>query len=70
MDESINCSKFPAKLTVKRFTNEVAKLGMTCPLDPKKLEEMDTKYGAVSKWIINKDGPGVISYFREFKYKN
>lgn len=69
MDESINCSKFPAKLTADRFTDQVQRLGMTCPLDPKKLDEMAVKYGAMAKWIINKDGTGVIKYFGEFKHK-
>ena len=70
MDESINCSKFPAQLTADRFTDQVQRLGMACPLDPKKLDEMAVKYGAASKWIINKDGTGVINYFGEFKNKN
>jgi hypothetical protein len=69
MDESINCSKFPAKLTADRFTEQVQNLGMTCPLDPKKLDELAGKYGPLSKWIINKDGTGVIKYFGEFKHK-
>ncbi len=67
MDEAINCSKFPAKATVERFVHEVNDLGMNCPVDPQKVEELSAKYGKMAKWIINKDGPGVINYFGEFK---
>ncbi|MFA6238332.1 MAG: hypothetical protein WC635_13445 [Bacteriovorax sp.] len=70
MDESINCSKFPAKKTAERFLEQVKSLGMNCPIDPKKLDEMAEKYGELSKWIINEDGVGVIKYFGEFKNKN
>lgn len=69
MDESINCSKFPAQATADRFADQVQQLGMSCPVDPKKLDELAIKYGAVSKWIINKDGIGVLKFFGEFKYK-
>lgn len=67
MDEAINCSKFPAKATSERFIREVNYLGMQCPLDPKKVEELSAKYGKMAKWIINTDGPGVINYIGEFK---
>jgi len=67
MDEAINCSKFPAKATSERFVREVNDLGMKCPIDPKKVEELSAKYGKMAKWIINRDGPGVINYFGEFK---
>lgn len=69
MDESINCSKFPTQHTADRFTREVHKLGMACPIDPHKLDELVAKYGALSKWVINKDGTGVIKYFGEYKNK-
>jgi hypothetical protein len=69
MDESINCSKFPTHKTAEKFTREIQKLGMSCPLDPKKLEELSVKYGKAAKWIINREGTGVISYLGEFKNK-
>lgn len=69
MDEAINCSKYPAESTANRFVSEVKSIGMDCPLDPQKLEEMSAKYGPMSKWIINKDGPGAVKYFGEFKNK-
>lgn len=69
MDEAINCSKFPAKATSERFIREVNDLGIKCPVDQKKVEELSAKYGNMSKWIINKDGPVVIDYFGEFKNK-
>lgn len=69
MDESINCSKFPTQKTADRFTKEVHRLGLECPIDPKKIDELVAKYGAMSKWIINKDGTGVIKYLNEFKNK-
>lgn len=69
MDESINCSKFPSEATVKKFKKSLADLGMNCPVEPHKLDELVVKYGKMSKWIINRDGNGVISYFDEFKHK-
>lgn len=70
MDESINCSKFPSLSTVRKFKGEVKALGMTCPLEPHKLQEMIVKYGPISKWIINPVGNGVIHYFKEFKSRD
>lgn len=69
MDESINCSKFPSGSTVKKFKTTVEEMGMPCPVDPGKLEEMTVKYGPLSKWIINRDGNQVLRYFGEFKNK-
>jgi hypothetical protein len=69
MDESINCSKFPTQSTANKFTKEVHRLGLTCPIDPKKIDELNLKYGKSSKWIINKEGTGVLKYFSEFKHK-
>lgn len=69
MDEAINCSKFPAKKTAEKFLGEVHKLGLSCPVDIKRLEELHTKYKTDAKWIINTEGTGVISYFKEFKNK-
>lgn len=69
MDESINCSKFPGQRTADRFTDEVQRLGMTCPIDPKKIDELTVKYGRFSKWIINKEGTGVVKYTGEFRHK-
>lgn len=70
MDEATNCSKFPAKSTAMRFVREVKALGMNCPIDQQKVEELSVKYGKMSKWIINKEGPGAIRYFSEFKNKD
>ena len=67
MDESINCSKFPTQRTADRFTFAVKALGMNCPIDPKKIDELVIKYQHISKWIINQKGTGVINYFGEFK---
>ncbi len=69
MDESINCSKFPSGSTVEKFKNSVAEMGLTCPVDKAKLDEMVVKYGPLSKWIINQNGNDVIHYFGEFKNK-
>lgn len=66
-DESINCSKFPTQTTADRFTGQVKKLGSSCPVDPKKIDELVIKYGPMSKWIINQKGTGVVNYFGEFK---
>jgi len=69
MDESINCSKFPSGSTVEKFKKTVAEIGLTCPVDKVKLEEMVVKYGPMSKWIINQNGNDVVHYFGEFKNK-
>lgn len=69
MDESVNCSKFPTQLTADRFIDQVQRLGMDCPIDPKKVDELTVKYGKLSKWIINKEGTGALKYFGEFKHK-
>lgn len=69
MDESINCSKFPSGSTVEKFKKAVSDLEMNCPVDPHKLEDMAIKYGPMAKWIINRDGNGVVDYFGEFKNK-
>lgn len=67
MDESINCSKFATKKTMRKFVSRVEALGYSCPIAPEKLEEMRLKYGALSHWIINEDGPDDVSYFGEFR---
>lgn len=69
MDEAINCSKYPSVSTAVRFVQDVAAIGMKCPLDPQKLDEMKVKYGPMAKWIINEEGPGAVRYFSEFKDK-
>lgn len=69
MDESINCSKFPSDNTVKKFKNRLKLIGSQCPVDQRRLDDVIVKYGAMSKWIINPDGPGEVKYFREFKDK-
>lgn len=69
MDEAINCSKFPSKKTAEKFLNEVHKLGLNCPIDIKRLEDLHAKYKSDAKWIINSEGTGVIDYFGEFKNK-
>lgn len=69
MDEAINCSKYPGKDTAVKFVKEVKALGMNCPLDPAKLDELAVKYGKMAKWIINEEGPGAVRYFGEFKNK-
>lgn len=69
MNESINCSKFPSDNTLKKFKNRLKIMGVTCPLDQQRLDDVYAKYGDMAKWIINPDGPGEVKYFREFKDK-
>ncbi len=57
-DESINCSKFPSKSTAKKFTDRLTKMGTSCPLDQKRLDDVTVKYKHLAKWIINPDGAG------------
>ena len=67
MDESINCSKFATKKTMRKFMSRVEALGYTCPMSADTLEEMRQKYGQFSHWIINEEGPDDVSYFGEFR---
>lgn len=69
MDESINCSKYPSDNTLKKFKNRLKIMGVTCPMNQQKLDDIQVKYRQMAKWIINMDGPGEVKYFREFKNK-
>ena len=69
MDESINCSKFPTEKTVGKFLYRLKKMGMTCPMDIQKRDDMIVKYRQMAKWVINEKGTGKVSYTHEFKYK-
>jgi hypothetical protein len=69
MDESINCSKYPSDNTLKKFKNRLKIMGVTCPMNQQKLDDIQVKYRQMAKWIINMDGPGEVKYFREFKDK-
>jgi hypothetical protein len=69
MNESINCSKYPSDNTLRKFKNRLKIMGVTCPMDQQKLDDVHTKYRQMAKWIINMDGPGEVKYFREFKDK-
>lgn len=70
MDEAINCSKFTSESTVRKFKKNIKERGFdACPIDQRRLDDMIAKYGPMSKWMINKEGPGVVKYFSEFKDK-
>jgi hypothetical protein len=70
MDEGINCSKFPGQKTVNKFVRKVEARGLSCPVDPKLLEEMVIKYKHMAKWMINQEGSGKIKYTGEFSEEN
>lgn len=56
-DESINCSTFSSEGSLQKVKNELEKLNISsCPLAPKKLEEMKEKYGYYSRFILNTKG--------------
>jgi hypothetical protein len=70
MDETINCSKFTSESTVKKFKKNIEVRGFSgCPIDQQRLNDLVVKYGAMSKWMLNKKGSGVVKYFSEFKDK-
>ena len=69
MDESINCAKFPSERTAEKFKERLRLKGTSCPVDQRRLDDVYAKYGKMSKWIINLDGPGAVKYFGEFKDK-
>lgn len=69
MNESLNCSKYPSDNTLKKFKNRLKIIGVSCPMNQQKLDDLQVKYRQMSKWIINMDGPGEVKYFREFKNK-
>ena len=66
MDESINCSKFPTDKTANKFANRLKIMGMTCPMDQSKLDDMVIKYRQMSKWIINTKGIDKVKYLGKF----
>lgn len=68
MDESINCSKFATKDSVRKFKKALDGLGMSCPMDSNKLNGLKEKYKAhnIQHFIINEDGNETVSYFNEF----
>ncbi len=68
-NETINCSKFPTEKTLNKFKNRLALMGVSCPVDQKRLDNVYLKYRHMAKWIINLDGPGELKYFSEFKDK-
>jgi hypothetical protein len=70
MDEAINCSKFPSQHTADKFEDRLRIMGLSCPIDQSRLQNMHAKYRQMAKWIINLDGPGKVKYFSEFKNKN
>lgn len=67
MNESINCSKFPTKSTLKKFKQALSERQMNCPLSQEVFESLWNKYGNYAPVILNEDGPGVVDYFGEFK---
>lgn len=67
MDESINCSKFPSKSTVRKVQLAIKARHLSCPVDQKRLDTMISKYGVLSHWIINEEGIGELRYTKEFK---
>jgi hypothetical protein len=67
MDEATNCAKFPSKKTAEKFTARLSQMGMKCPLDPMKVENMKAKYGQMSAWMINDKGTDAVRYTGEFR---
>lgn len=67
MDESINCSKFPSKSTVRKVQRAIKARHLSCPVDQKRLDLMIEKYGELAHWIINEEGIGELRYTKEFK---
>ena len=81
MDESLNCSKFATKSGLAKVKKQLNILSKTrklqaCLHSPKETH-LERKYGVVIKtdskkrtishWILNYQGHGKVSYFREFK---
>ena len=82
MDESINCSKYASRKSVKRINNAIKTMAksldqdVSCPMSWSKFDEMNAKYNIVveddrkdrtiSDFILNEEGPGKVSYFNEF----
>ncbi|MEE3078833.1 MAG: hypothetical protein VX341_05815 [Bdellovibrionota bacterium] len=83
MDESINCSKYATKKGLNRVKKALSTkskdlgLDLNCPMSHATLDEMIHKYDyqvdgdqqnrSISDFIINDEGPGKISYLKEFK---
>lgn len=69
MDEAINCAKFPTQKTADKFADRLRIMGMSCPMDQRKVDDLVVKYRQMSKWIINTDGVAKVKYTGEFKNK-
>jgi len=53
VDESINCSTFPTKSNLEKFTKRIHELGFACPIDPARRDDLKVKYGSFAEKIIN-----------------
>ena len=74
-DESLNCSKFANKKSVKKFSRKMKELDPSyqCPMSLSKIKQMKKKYKVstskktnISDWIINMHGNSELSLFNEF----
>jgi len=72
-DEAINCSRFRKGIMAEKVKERVREINFkdgelnTCPLVPKKLEEMFKKYSQFSPYILNKEGHDKIPKFTTWK---
>ena len=75
MDESLNCSKFANKKSVKKFSKKMKDIdpSYSCPMDMSKIIKMKRKYdlpisqfSSISNWIINTSGNSELSLLDEF----
>lgn len=68
-DESINCSKFATRSGAKKFSAAINARGFNeCPVDKSQVSELIRKYNKhdISRYIINDEGLGTVSYINEF----
>jgi hypothetical protein len=72
MDESVNCSKFAARSGKRKFIKAITARNFNvetiCRTDNEDFQNLANKYKArnIQHFILNDDGPGIVSYFNEF----
>ena len=75
MDETLNCSKFASKRSLRKFTRRIKEINPdnTCPMSSAKINKTLDKYQVktsektmISDWLINTKGNGRLKFTNEF----
>ncbi len=58
-DEAMNCSLFRTEQLLDKVKERLANLGMSCPLNPEKAENLSSYFGPYAPYVLNIKGNGV-----------